>query len=102
MVSSWVLQRVNDIHHFIGLSCDRFEGQFMALFAAIEASHNHTGWVSNSKAAFRSNRELKRLFCSINYNSTRVKGRGIWFIHEAQTIIMCRVIEIGPTQCSKP
>jgi hypothetical protein len=73
---------VKDIRHFIGLSCDGFEGQFMALFTAIKASHNQEGWVSNSKTAFRSNRELKRLSCSINYDSTggnssrsRVKGR---------------------------
>jgi hypothetical protein len=55
MVSGWVLQKVKDIRHFIGLSGDGFEGQCMALFAAIEVSHNQTGWVSNSKAAFRSN-----------------------------------------------
>ena len=82
MASSWVLQKVKDIRHFIGLSCNGFEGQFMALFTAIKTSHNQEGWVSNSKTAFRCNRELKRLSCSINYDSTggnssrsRVKGR---------------------------
>lgn len=32
----------------------------MAAFTAIEATQNQEGWVSHSKAAFRSNRELKR------------------------------------------
>jgi hypothetical protein len=55
MASSWVLQKLKDIRHFIGLSCDGFEGQFMALFTAIKASHDQEVWVSNSKVAFQSN-----------------------------------------------
>jgi hypothetical protein len=31
---------VKNIRHCIGLFCDGFKGQFMALFTAIEASHN--------------------------------------------------------------
>jgi hypothetical protein len=82
--SSWVLQKVKDICHFVGLSCEEFEGELMALVTTIEASHNQEGWASNSKSAIISKRELKRLSCSINYDSTggsssrsRVKGRGI-------------------------
>jgi hypothetical protein len=40
MASSWVLQKVNDIRHFIGLSCDGFVGQYLAPFTTIKASHN--------------------------------------------------------------
>lgn len=82
--SSWVLQKVEDVYHCVGLSCDGFEGDLIALLTAIEASHNRGEWVSNSKSAIRGKRELKRLSCSINYDLTggsssrsTVKGRGI-------------------------
>lgn len=82
--SSWVLQKVKDIHHFVGLPFVGFERELMVLFTAIEASHNQEGWASNSKSAIRSKRESNRLSCSINYDSTggssgrsKVKGRGI-------------------------
>ena len=39
-VSSWVLQLVKDILHYVGLSCEGFEGELMALLTTIEASHN--------------------------------------------------------------
>lgn len=32
MASSWVLQKVKDIRHFIGLSCDGFGGQFGVVY----------------------------------------------------------------------
>jgi hypothetical protein len=38
--SSWVLQLVKDIHHYVGLSSEGFEGELMALLTTIEASHN--------------------------------------------------------------
>lgn len=70
-----------DTDHCVGVSCDGFEGELMALLIIIEASHNQGEWVSNSKSANRGERELKRLSCSINYHSTgasssrsRVKG----------------------------
>ena len=46
--SSWVLQKLMDVHHYVGLSCDGFEEELMELFIAIEVV---TGgeWVSNSK-----------------------------------------------------
>jgi len=81
VASSWVLQKMEDIHHCVGLSSDGFEGEFMALLTAIETSHNWGESVSNSKSANRGKRELKRLPCSINYDSmggsssrSRVKG----------------------------
>jgi hypothetical protein len=53
----------------------------MSLLTAIETSHNWGESVSNSKSANRGERELKRLLCSINYDSmggsssrSRVKG----------------------------
>jgi predicted nucleic acid-binding Zn finger protein len=60
MASNWVLLGVKDIQHVVGLCCEGFEGQFMALLIAIEASQNQKGWNSNSKSAVRSIRELKR------------------------------------------
>lgn len=84
MASSWVLQKVKDICHFVGPSCEEFDGKLLALLTATETSHNQKGRAFNSKSAIRSNRELKRLSYSINYDSTggcsshsRVKGRGI-------------------------
>lgn len=38
--SIWVLQKVDDICQCVGLSCYGFEGEFMALLTAIEASYN--------------------------------------------------------------
>jgi hypothetical protein len=55
----------------------------MVLLTAIETSHNQEGWATNFKSVVRSNRELKILSCSINYDSasgcssrSKVKGRG--------------------------
>jgi hypothetical protein len=74
---------VDDFCHCVGLSCDGFKGDLMELLAAIEASHSQGEWVSNSKSAIGGKRELKRLSCSINYDSTggsssrsRVKEEG--------------------------
>jgi hypothetical protein len=38
MSSSCVLLKVKVIQHVVGLSCEGFEGKFMVLFTAIEAS----------------------------------------------------------------
>lgn len=51
MASSWVLQKVKDICHFVGLSCEEFEGQLLILLTTIEVRHNQEGWASNSKSA---------------------------------------------------
>jgi hypothetical protein len=53
LASSWVLQKVKVIRHVVGLSCEGFEGQFMVLLTAIEASHNQEEWNSNSKSAVK-------------------------------------------------
>lgn len=71
IASSWVLQKVKDNRHYAGLSHDEvFEGELMALFTATKVSNNWGGLASKSKSVTRSKRELKRLSCSINYDST--------------------------------
>jgi hypothetical protein len=62
----------------------------MAILTAIEASRSQKGSTSNSKLLDRGTRELKRLACSINYDSKggssgcgRVKGRGFSVLNEA-------------------
>jgi len=88
--SNWVLQRAKEIHHVLGISCEGYEEQFMAILTAIEASRSQKGSTSNSKLLDRGTRELKRLACSINYDSKggssgcgRVKGRGFSVLNEA-------------------
>jgi hypothetical protein len=38
--SSWVLQKVKEICHYVGLSCEGFEGELMALLTTIEVSQS--------------------------------------------------------------
>lgn len=44
----------------------------MALLTAIEASHSQKESTSSSKLGNKENRELKKLSCSINYDSKGV------------------------------
>lgn len=67
--SNWVLEKVKEIRHLVGISCEGFEGEFMALFTAIEAGHYKNETTSSSKMRNRKSRELKRLSCFINYDS---------------------------------
>jgi hypothetical protein len=71
--------------HVVGLSCEGFEDQMMAMFTMIQASQHQNSLASTpdlcSKSANRGNRELKRLVCPVNYDikgghSNRVKGEG--------------------------
>jgi hypothetical protein len=80
--SAWVLQKVKEICHQVGLSCEGFVKELMTLLSIIEASHFQKESTSRSKMVVKVNKELKRLSCSINYNSKaenssrgRVKGR---------------------------
>lgn len=78
---------MEDICHCIGLCCDGFEGDLMAVIMLLKQVISVRGGgecVSNSKSANRGIRELKRSSCSINYDSkggsssrSRVKGRGL-------------------------
>lgn len=52
----------------MGLSCEGFEEELMALFTAIEASHYQEELAFISKPTNRGKRELKILSCSINYD----------------------------------
>lgn len=85
----------------MGLSCKGFEEDPMALLAAIEASHHNEEWASNAKPDNNGKRELKRLSCSINYDSkcgssscSRVKGRSQSVLYEASIVILeCKRVE---------
>jgi hypothetical protein len=88
--SDWVLQRVMEIYRVVGLSCEGYEEQFMALLTAIELGHCHKDLASSSKFVNKGNKEIKRLACSMNYDSKcgssshgKGKGRGFSIINEA-------------------
>jgi hypothetical protein len=70
--SFWVVQAVKSFCHFVGLACEGFEDELMALFIAIEASRDQYGLASPSsslsKFTNRRQHELKRLACSVNYD----------------------------------
>jgi hypothetical protein len=53
----------------MGVLCEGFDEQFMAILTIIEASRLPKGSGSISKLGNKGNRELKRLECSINYAS---------------------------------
>lgn len=79
---AWVLQTLKEICHVMGISCEGFEEELLALFAAIEASNSKQASASCSSLGKRGSRELKSLVCSINYDANsgsascgRVKGR---------------------------
>jgi hypothetical protein len=67
--SNWVLQKVKDFRHIMGSSCEGFEEELKALPTTIETSRYHEGSASSCKLVNRGNRELKRLSCSIDYDS---------------------------------
>jgi len=80
-----------------------FKEELMALFTAIEVSHSHNESASSSKLVNKESRELKRLSCSINYDTkggSVSHGRGkeglLLVIYEAQVVIMeCERAEWG-------
>jgi hypothetical protein len=66
----------------VGISCEGFEEEIMALLTTIDASHYQKESASRSKLGNRENRELKRLSCSISYDSkcdssSRGKAKGM-------------------------
>jgi hypothetical protein len=74
----------------VGLSCEGFVEKLMALLTAIEASCIRVDLASISRRVNRGNMELKRLVCSINYDSQggssscgRGKSRGFSVLNEA-------------------
>jgi hypothetical protein len=46
--------------HVVGLSCEGFEEQMLALFATVEASRNHNSMVNNSTFSSNINKRGKR------------------------------------------
>jgi hypothetical protein len=65
----WALQLVKEFSHFVGLSCDGFEGKLLALFEDILASNDEQGAGPCSNVGKKGMRELNSLFCSINYDA---------------------------------
>jgi hypothetical protein len=72
MSTKWVVERVKDFCHVVGLSCDGFEDKLMSLFNDIEAHRYSNGVVTdnnfNAKFGSRGQREVKRLECLVNYD----------------------------------
>ncbi len=88
--SAWVLQKVREIRHCVGVSCEGFEEEYMASLTAVESGHSNNEFVSSSKLGNKENRELERLSCSSNYDSKggnysrgRAKGRAMLGFYEA-------------------
>lgn len=85
MYSDWVFDRVKNFCHVVGLSCEGFEDQMLALFTTIKANRYQASLGSDPKCCYklvnRGNRELKMLICSVNFDmkgghSNRGKGKG--------------------------
>ncbi|KAF5469324.1 hypothetical protein F2P56_013408 [Juglans regia] len=78
--SDWVLHKVKEIQHFVGISCEGYEEQFIALLTAMEVGNQQ-----KKKGDLKQNRELKRLMWSMNLEGSpsrsRVKGKGT-FVHK--------------------
>jgi hypothetical protein len=84
----WVVERVKDFCHVVGLSLEGHEEELMAMLRAIEADWNKKTSpsvvdvaVEHTTTSSKSKRELQRLSCSINYDgkkgvATKAKGKG--------------------------
>lgn len=74
--SDWVFKTVKDIQEIVGLKCEGYEEQFMALLTAIEAGHQQQKKIGSKKQ-----RELRRLTWSLNSEGSssreRTKGKGL-------------------------
>jgi hypothetical protein len=72
---AWVVERVMEFCHVVGLSCDGLEDKLVALFTDIEATRAQCGaGIINDlsgRMGNRGTRELKCLVSSVNYD---VKG----------------------------
>jgi hypothetical protein len=73
-----------EINRLVGVSCDGFEGQFLAILIAIEAKERHRqhGSAPRSEQGNKGSRKLRRLEYSISYDSkckcsSCGKGRGL-------------------------
>jgi hypothetical protein len=64
-----ILQLVKDFGHFVGLSCDGYEGKMADFFEGILSSNEHKAAGSLSSLGKKGMRELNSLFNSINYDA---------------------------------
>lgn len=82
---NWVLHKVKEIWHCVGIESVGFEEQFMALLTAIEVGHTQL-----KKSDSKKQRKLKRWTWSIYYKGSSSRERSIgrggdWhFFYEAQ------------------
>jgi len=75
---NWVLQMLEEFSHFVGLSCDGFEGRLSSLFSDIIANHDAKVASSRLKVGKKGVREINSLVSSINYdarNGSASRGR---------------------------
>jgi hypothetical protein len=84
------LKAVLEYCHWVGITCDGFEGQLSAVFEAIIDSNDKKATGPSSSLSIKGTRELNRLACSVNYDvhsgSTsrgRCKGRAYGGFYEA-------------------
>jgi hypothetical protein len=65
------MQLVTEIYWLVGISCEGFEGEFLAILIAIEVEecHKQHDLASSSKKGNKGSRKLRNLECSINYDS---------------------------------
>lgn len=80
--SNWVLNMAKEMQFSMGILCDGFEDQLIALFAAIEAGKNSLGSPREFTSVKKQARELYRLDWTVNdgasrksSNRGRVRGR---------------------------
>lgn len=82
-------RKVKELKDCVGISCERYEEQFIALLIAIEASQH-----SLAKSATRKEKELKKLLYSINYDkevvlvAQKAKRWCIMLLHELKNFIL--------------
>lgn len=68
--SNRFLKKVDEIQECIEIYCEGFENQFNALLIVIEA-----GQPPLARSYTKKDRKLKRLVCSVNYDSQEGSGR---------------------------
>jgi hypothetical protein len=76
------LKAVLAYSHWVGITCDGYEGQLLAVFEAIIDSNVKKAAGPSSNLSIKGTRELNRLSCSVNYDAHsgstsrgRCKGR---------------------------
>lgn len=73
--SAWVLDMVSSFKDLVGLSCDGYENELMALFSILEKDRGNSGVVTPGKSSGKFLRELKGLKSSINYEGKKYESR---------------------------